>query len=361
MMQMNRRVRSVARQPARLLLAGAVILPALLLAGTGCHLDRNEAMLMAGGAYGDLAVVVSQDDLDPAVRPFLARLNRPVSFVIKEEMSYKVDVYRPDKWELCKNYKNILFVVQWGAGGPVQKEVSHLLSNESLQRVQGGGLVQLENTYARYQYVLVAVSPDRNMLASLLNRRVDEIRSGLEDSSRDRILGRFRHEGIAKDLVARNWSKYHFQLEIPQAYRQNQENPQGFPSIEWMRTSPSRGITLAWREEADPRAFLGDRAKLLAWRREMGEKVHDEELVDQSLAWSDTTAADLPAQKLTGAWSGREFAGGGPFWSIFLPDERNGRVFCIDLLCYAPNEDKLPFFREMQAIASTFSVEAPQP
>jgi hypothetical protein len=361
MMQTKRWVRSMAGRPSRLVLIGALIPPALLLAGTGCQLDRNEAMLMAGGAYGDLAVVVSQDNLEPAVQPFLARLNQRVSFVIKEEMSYKVDVYRPDKWKLCKNFKNILFVVQWGAGGPVQKEVSHLLSDESLRQARGGHLVQLNNPYARYQYVLVAVSPDRNMLASLLNRNVDEIRSGLEASSRDRIMQRFRHEGIAEDLVARNWNKYHFHLEIPRAYRQNQENPRGFPCIEWMRNAPSRGITLAWREEADPRTFLGDHDQLLAWRREMGEKVHDEELVAQSLAWSDTTVAGMPAVKLTGAWSGLEFAGGGPFWSLFVPDAQNGRVFCIDLLCYAPSEDKLPFFREMQAIASTFSVEAPQP
>ena len=193
--------------------------------------------------------------------------------------------------------------------------------------------------------------------------RIDRLLLAVEEQNlyRDRILQRFRHEGIAEDLVARNWSRYHFHLEIPKAYRQNQENPRGFPSIEWMRNAPSRGITLAWRQEADPRAFLDNRDELLAWRREMGEKVHDEELVDQSLAWSDTTVAGLPALKLTGAWSGLKFAGGGPFWSLFVPDEQNGRVFCIDLLCYAPNENKLPFFREMQAIASTFSVETPQP
>jgi hypothetical protein len=360
MMQMIWRARSAVRHRSRFLV-GAVVLPVLLLGGTGCHLDRDEAMLMAGGSYGDLAVVVSQDDLAPAVQPFLDRLNRPISFVIREEMSYHVEVYRPDKWELCKNYKNILFVVQWGEGGPVQKQVSRLLSDETLQRLQGGGIAQLDDPYARYQFALIALAPDRNMLASLLNGRVDQIRSGLEEESRDRIMRRFRHEGIAEDLVTRNWDRYHFLLEIPKAYHQNQESPEGFPSIEWMRTEPSRGITLAWREMADPGQFLGDRAALLTWRREMGKIVHDEELVDQSLDWSDTTAAGLPAQKLTGAWSGREFTGGGPFWSIFLPDAQNGRVFCIDLLCYAPNEDKLSFFREMQAIASTFSLRSPQP
>jgi hypothetical protein len=65
--------------------------------------------------------------------------------------------------------------------------------------------------------------------------------------------------------------------------------------------------------------------------------------------------------KLEGAWTSNRFAGGGPFWCYFIPDPDRGRLFCLDLLVYAPGMDKMDFFRRMEAIAGTFATTRPRP
>ncbi len=334
-------------------LALAFALPALL-AGAGCDLDRNEGVLMAAGSYGDLAVLVSSDALRPAVQPFLDALDRPVTFVIKQELPYAIDVYGPGKWELGRGYKNVLFLIDWSDRGKVKDAAEDLLSEETRATLATGGIARVDDPYARYQLGIIVGAPDRNSLASLLRRSEDRIAAMLRETITTRIQDRFRREGLRKELAASYRQHFGFTLEIPVAYAQNQVTPDGYPAVELMRTGPSRGITIGWRPSDDPQALLADREALAAWREELGRKVHDEELVPETFAWTDTTLGGRPALRLAGAWAGEDFAGGGPFWTYFVPDPEGGRVFLVDLLTYAPGEDKMPLFREMRAIAETF-------
>jgi hypothetical protein len=316
---------------------------------------------MAAGSYGDIAVVLSDADLRPVAQPFLDQLNTPETFVIREEYPFAIDVYGPDKWKLCRGYKNILMVVRWGDGGPVEKKVSGLLSEETVQRMRDGhvGMVQRNDPFARYQFALIVGSVDRNSLASLLQNNIAEIRKLLDDQIRERIQRRFRHTGLHDELMTRYWQQYGFFIEIPREYRQTQVEPEGYPCFEWMRTGPSRGITLAWRQVADPVAKLDDPAYLVEWRREIGTKVHNEEIVDLGLQWSEVELGGQQALQLAGSWASQVIDGGGPFRCYFLADPAREQLYCLDTLVFIPGEDKLPYFREMQAIAATFSLTGP--
>ena len=118
---------------------------------------------------------------------------------------------------------------------------------------------------------------------------------------------------------------------------------------------------MAWSHSVDPGLIVGHRALLIELRREMGLKMHDEEIVEDSWSGRRIRIGDLPALRLEGAWNSRRFDGGGPFWSWFLADPANQRVICIDALCYAPGMDKMDFFRRMRAVVETFTLERPQP
>ena len=342
-------------------LAGATAGLLVVLSLTACNLDRDEGILMAAGSYGDLAVVLSHDDLRPAVAPFLQELNTPVTFVIRQEKPFNIDVYGPDKWKLCRGYKNILLIVRLGDGGPVEEKVADLLSNETITRLREGriGMVQRHDPFARYQFALVVASSDRNSLASLLRNNRQQIGDLLAEQIRERIQRRFRHTGLQDDLMTRYWQQYGFFIEMPLEYRQTQVEPEGFAGIEWMRTKPSRGITLAWRQVADPVSRLDDDAYLSEWRREMGHKLHNEDIVDLGLEWSEAKLGDIPAKLLAGSWASQVIDGGGPFRCYFFADTARQRIFCLDTLVFVPGEDKLPYFREMQAIAATFSLTGP--
>lgn len=342
-------------------LTGATVGLLAVLSLTACNLDRDEGILMAAGSYGDLAVVLSHDDLRPAVAQFLQELNTPVTFVIREEKPFNIDVYGPDKWKLCRGYKNILLVVRLGDGGPVEKKVTDLLSKETVNRLREGriGMVQRHDPFARYQFALVVASSDRNSLASLLHNNQQKIGELLAEQIRERIQRRFRHTGLQDDLVTRYWQQFGFLIEIPLEYRQTQVEPEGFAGIEWMRTAPSRGITLAWRQVDDPASHLDDGDYLIDWRREIGQKMHSEDIVDLGLQWSEANLGEIPARLLSGSWASQVIDGGGPFRCYFFADTGRQRIFCLDTLVFVPGEDKLPYFREMQAIAATFSLTGP--
>ena len=128
-----------------------------------------------------------------------------------------------------------------------------------------------------------------------------------------------------------------------------------------MRTGPSRGISLAWMKSKDPVGLLADKEVLAAFRAQLGEELHDEEIIPSSFEWTSTEIGDAPAVKLTGAWTSNKFSGGGAFWCYFLPDPARGRMVCLDLLVFAPGMDKMGFFRRMDAVAGTFSTQRPQP
>jgi hypothetical protein len=332
-----------------------------MVALTGC-VSRNEAILMAPGSYGDVAVVVSNDEMKGALGGFLGELNDEFTFVIAHEKRFNVDVFGPDQWHLCKAYKNVIFALETPRGGKVVDAVEDLVSRQDFARLTSGEqpILYLDEPYAEYQFVAIVAGTDRNTVVSNLRRGAPQMRDMIEKKSVDRILRRYRHDGLRTDLMTQLWNQYRFVLEIPRDYALNQERPGGYPAVELMQTGPSRGLTIAWRETPDPASLLADREALIDLRTEMGRRMHTEEVVPETIVWREDTLAGRPVARMEGAWTSNDFAGGGAFWCWFVADPGGGRVFCLDALGYAPGLDKMDMFRRMRAVLQTFSLERPQ-
>jgi hypothetical protein len=332
-----------------------------MLALTGC-VDRNEAILMAPGSYGDMAIVASTEEMHGALGAVVNELNDEFTFVIAHERRFNVDVFGPDQWHLCKAYKNVLFALEVPRGGKVVDAVEDLVSRADFARLASGAqpLLYLDEPFAQYQFAAIIAGPDRNTVISLLRRSAPEIRAMVEEKSVARILRRNRYDGLRTELMTQLWNLHRFYLEVPQEYALNQNRPGGYPAIELMQTGPSRGLTIAWRETADPAAMLADPQALLDFRAEVGRRMHAEEVVPEAVVWREDTLAGQPVVWLEGAWTSNDFAGGGAFWSWFVADPEGSRVFCLDALSYAPGMDKMEMFRRMRAVLQTFSLARPQ-
>ncbi len=337
------------------------VLLLILVLIAGCGVDKDKGLFMAAGSYGDLAVVLSDESLRPAVDRFLSKLNPEVTFVISREQPFNVDVFEADNIDLCKNYKNIMFILRVGDGGKVQKQVSRLVSEQTMRQFSSGSgaLVQLENPFSTYQFCLIAAANDRNSLASLLAGNADKIKALIEDKSAERIQRHNRHVGLLSKQMAAYWGRYKFYLEVPNDLRENQVEPNGFAGLELMCTAPSRGISISWQPSEDPVAMIRDNDYLVAMRAAMGEALHNEELVAETFIWRDAELNGIACRKLEGSWNSNTFAGGGPFWCYFIPDVQNQRLICLDLLVYAPQEKKSGYFRNLDAVAHTFSLRQP--
>lgn len=345
----------------RRLVRTLAILPLLALAA--CDLDDEKPIFMAPGSYGDIAVVVSSAPMAASLREFEVAVNEEYTFVIARESLFNIDIYTPDEWELCKGYKNIVFVWRVGDGGPVEKMLRKRLTDEGerLAAAGGGTMMEMEEPFSNYQHALIVTGTDRNSLLSYLCKNAPKIRGLFERKSSSRIMRRYRHEGLNTQLMADLWIRYRFFMEIPAVLKLNQDSPDGYPGVELMQTGPSRGITVAWSHSVDPEFLFNQRSLLVELRRELGLKLHHEDIIDESFVWTEDDVDGRPAWRLEGAWNSRSFDGGGPFWCWFVADPEHQRVICIDALCYAPGMEKMDFFRRMRTIVQTFSLSRPQP
>ncbi|HOX26310.1 MAG TPA: DUF4837 family protein [Candidatus Krumholzibacteria bacterium] len=328
-----------------------------------CGDEAENPMLMAPGSYGDVAIVVSDPALSASLPAFKESFNEEFTFVIAREPLFQIDEYPPEKWELCKTYKNILFVWRVGDGGPVEKYLRGLLDDDAEARLNtAAGVVHtVVDPFANFQFAVIVAGTDRNGLLSFLRRQAPALRASFEEQSAARIRRRYRQEGLATELMSDLWIQCRFFLEIPAEFKLNQMTPDGYPAVELMQTGPSRGLTVGWSQSSDPELLLTHPGLLLELRKEMGLKMHQEVVVPEFLVWKTDVIGELPAVRLEGAWDGRNFEGGGPFWCWFVADPEGQRVFCLDALCYAPGRDKLDYFRRMRAILQTFSLTRPQP
>jgi hypothetical protein len=274
-----------------------------------------------------------------------------------------VDTYQADRWDLAKGYKNSLFLVRIGDGGPVEKAVRRSLDKETWERLStgGGGLVKLNDPWASYQLVVLVASRDRNNLGSLLTKNTEVIQKIFTESSRKRIQRRNRYEGLATAQMDDHWQRFGFFMEVPADFERIQFLPDGFPAVELMKKAPSRGITVSWQPySGDWSNPLREAEAMLEMRREMGHKVHNEEIHLESLLWFEEELNGVQVLKLEGAWTSNKFSGGGAFWSYFIPDLEKDRVYCVDLLVYAPGMDKMNFFTHLDAVAATFTTHRPR-
>ena len=76
----------------------------------------------------------------------------------------------------------------------------------------------------------------------------------------------------------------------------------------------------------------------------------------RSLKWFSQRTVFLgrQAQITTGLWENDQPAAGGPFKNWAFYDPYSQRVYMIDVAVHAPEQDKQPFLRRMEIIASTF-------
>ncbi len=348
------------RECAVAILGTALLFFGVLLAG--CQQAGRETIISAVGSYGEIAVITTDVELVPALETFQERLAPAETFVIKEEATYRFHHFQDKRWRDGRNYRNLIFACRWGAGGPVQGAVERLLNREALERLTSGrgGVVTVRDPYFRNQLAFVAVARDPNALVRVLNDRVAALRDTLRRDIDQRIVRDNRRQGLLPGIVERAWSAFGFVIELPAVFSENQARPDGFPGVEWLRTDgATRGLTVSWEDAPAPAAALDDRAFLAAMRARLGEAMHAEEIDTGSLAWSRETVAGRPAVKLAGNWASRRVEVGGPFWCYFVADEAHGRVYCLDLLVYAPDKEKMDYFRRLRALLETFSTTAP--
>jgi len=345
----------------------AVTLPVaalVILATAGCGDREDNPIFSAVGSYGDVAVFASSAGLHRAAEPILDQLAPERTFVLSREPTYRFTDYSGKNWKDGRNYRNLLFLVSWSDGGPVERELRSLLSDEARKRLQGGrgSWFVIHDPYFRNQLAVVVAAADPNAVLRIFRRNGEAIGDTLRADIMRRIRRDHRRQGLREEDRRRLWSDHAFTMEIPATFERRDDAGRPRRGVEWLLTGDdgrTRGITVTWSPSEDPVRDLRDRARLLEVRQEMGREVHAERLIPESLEWGEETLGGAAAVRLRGSWASEEISVGGPFECFFLADPEGDRLFCLDLLVYGPGSEKMDDFRRLRAIAETFSLQAP--
>jgi len=340
---------------------GAVLVLCILI--SGCQTEGRDSIISAVGSYGDIAMVLSDPELESHLVRFREIMNPQETFVIRQEDTYRFHDFTSDNWRNGRNYRNLLFVCRWGSGGGVESAIKKMLSDKTLDRLTTGrgGVVTVHDPFFRNQLAIIVVARDPNDLVRTLNNHADALRDTLTRDINRRIMADNRRQGLLTGVVENAWRRFGFSLELPDEFAENQTRPGGYPGVEWIRTDGAmRGVTVSWEAVDAPTLTLQDHDALAEIRSQMGEAMHDEGVIESdSFVWTAEVINGRPAVKLAGNWQSRRVEVGGPFWCYFLADETGSRIYCVDLLVYAPNKEKMDYFRRLRASLETFSLTEP--
>lgn len=348
----------IRTHPAASALGAAVLCLTVL---SGCGQSTHDSIVSAVGSYGDVALLASDQELADALNGFRDRFSPDRTFVIQVEETYRFQTFAGKRWQDGRNYRNLVLCARGDRNGRVEKAARGLVGDENYAHLaRSGGVVTVRDPWFRNQIAFVAVAPDANRLVSLLGERATAMGDTLAADINRRIVVDNRSRGLMPDPRRRQWARFGFSIELPKTFKENQSEPDGFPGIEWLRTDgATRGVTVSWEPVADTASALADHAALLAQRRALGAHMHHESIDSAGLVWGEESIHGEPVPYLDGNWTSNEVGVGGPFRCYFFADAAKGRIYCVDLLIYAPNREKMDFARRLRAVLETFSLEEP--
>jgi len=330
----------------------------ILLFLSGCNKSESDYIISAVGSYGDVAIISSSEQLQKRLLPEYDSINREEIFVLKKENTLHFRYFPAKHWKNARNYRNVIIALDWSDGGKVQGLIKDMISEARLNQLLNGpgGLVSIKDPWYRNQFAIVVVANSAASLKRLLKDKSDIISREIHKSNLERMMADNRKRGFHKDVVA-NYNKHlGLSIEFPLDYRQNQIMPDGYKGLEWIIPGPpTRGISLGWIETDDCKLALENKEFLAEARSKLGKYLHSETIVMSSLKWGEEKLAGIDAIRLSGSWVSDEVGVGGPFKCYFVPDPNMNQIICIDLLVYAPDKEKMDYFRKMRSVIETLS------
>ncbi len=336
----------------RLLLA--LLLALVILAVTAC--DSGRPLGSAVGSYSDVAILTEMPVLAPVARQLKKSLSVEVSYAIKPEPLFNVDLFDWADRRNAQVYKNLIIVGLLNGDDPASRELRRRLGGTTLsdRRHKNLFIAVVPDVYSRNQLVYFIAGRDRGLMQSSLARNVQLLVDRIARENRTRILRYLMTNGHEDALEARIRREMHFDWQIPASYHESVfQVGEGEGLVEVAAVRPTRTASVYYLDNADS-TLLDDRKQLLELRRRWGEKYLNQRLQEAGgFQWSKVDFAGRKLLTLSGFWEAKDKDYGGPFRTFFLYAPKKKRLYGINVLTYAPGMRKHPFIREAMAVAET--------
>jgi hypothetical protein len=322
---------------------------ALVFMGVGC--DRP--LSLAIGPAGDITVFSDRPAESPELATLVEGLEREVSFIGKPELTFNVELAGREGFDLRRHWRNLVFVGSLDEGSWVSEMIAGLLSEENMSDLRRGKqeVFFIKDRWAIGQMIAIISSAEGDELAAAVEDNIGVLYEMMDRAAVENTRRILLRKDVKRDAARYLLSEYGWSLTLPEGFEGTEDSEHG---VAFFRTEePSRIILVHWRDE-----FEEDLTpeRCLAIRGEIAWNYYDEDRVDRELTTvSQSDFAGRDAVKLDGIWQNDKHVNGGPFRSYCFTE--GGRLYLIDMVLFAPGDDKLPYLRELEAIAMTFSTE----
>lgn len=327
------------------------------------------AAAMLGGCQDsfEIAVGPNQDveifsDLPPGderVALVGELLERKVETPVRPESLFRVTLADPGSFRSMRDYRNLVVVgdlrgTGWAAD--LCREVIGSDGRESLVAA-GTGYVFTRDVWARGQTLLFVHAPE----VEALRRHLAERGAALLEQLGERVIEGLREtlylpSGEQSAMAAGIAQRHGYTLRIPGDYLVDEDRESRFVRLKRIQPGEPVGFLFVYYE---PRRLDLDDPRLptlcIALRDTLARRYFGGDWVEPSRTTARaTTFLGRPALELYGLYQ-NDAPMGGPFRMYAFHEGE--RLYLIDLAVFNPPGRKLPFMRQLEAIARTFRTE----
>jgi len=295
----------------------------------------------AEGGSREITVVTSLPADAPEILLLRAILERP-AIRIEDEAAYTVRLASPEDAGVYRA-RNVLFL-GYGSARSIPEPLEPL---SRLRAARGAPFVLASDVWLRGQAAGMFWTETRDSLLPLLSR--DQNRLFLEIDRATFATVRARLNALPRDAQAERRLKrlLGFSLRVPRGYDVRIDSRTRAVLL-LDPGPPARLLRIAPEGDRSPTSDLKRIREALARTFRPNERTLD--LVDPTL-----TAGELAGSRrqIHGRWEDAAVSAAGPY--RFYEVTRGGKRFFVDLAVFAPGRPKLPYLRELQAIAETLA------
>ncbi|MBU1702505.1 MAG: DUF4837 family protein [Candidatus Eisenbacteria bacterium] len=327
----------------------------LLLLGlflSGC----SKPFELAKGSTQSVSLFTVWQRQDDRVEWIRERLEAPVIVAIRPERNFSVEVVEPSGLPSRREWRTHIFLEDLSQNGRIRQTVEKILGKEELEKLAAlpAGHRMLRDVWARGQTILILHCKDPEAFRDYLEENGEQLMRSLEATVTIGVAETLYISGEQEGMEQSIRDKYHFSLRIPAGYKVSEDPENKVIRMTFVRykgpaqflilhTRPREGVFL------DPDWALKFRDALVVLYNE-GDHVE----FSRSVGWFEPFQGN-EAVRLRGLWQNEEYNMGGGFESIlFLLEDQ---AIFMDLAIFNPTGEKLPYMRELRAIASTFRVD----
>lgn len=328
-----------------------VIIPVLMIFQVfhGCGLKPG-----ARGNLKEIIVFADPDVYQKCEKP----LSDALEIIVNTPQPETIFTLKPvsqDKFADSTIATNIVMIGTLEGDGKFSKYIQNMMDTDTRKGIEDGvyWFFAKNNAWYAKQLLLVAVANDAEELASRIQFGGEEIFQVLNQSVLDRMSDMLYKQMENTKLADELRQKYGFSLRIQHDYIMVREEPES-RFIRLRRYNPSRWLTVSWMETD----CLMEEMPALE-RARFSALFADPTKIEPDYNKISPDARIIPGgYLLRGLWATEAYIGGGPFFTFAVFDEESGKAYFIDGAVFNPADEKLPYLRQLEVMALTFSVPA---